>query len=145
MGTEILTLLTLLNLHHFPSSFFSIFSFLFHFILGGARVMPMGCVFSLSTSTFFGWISPLEFMVHSIHSYSRTTRRSACHRATLKKRHVMFLRSRGLVDVNGGAKMDGTDIIRIREGMDARDQCKETLIKKNIEDTKILSEISLTN
>ena len=42
--------------------------------------MPMGCVFSLSTSTFFGWISPLEFMVHSIHSYSRTTRQSACHR-----------------------------------------------------------------
>ena len=41
--------------------------------------MPMGCVFSLSTSTFFGWISPLEFMVHSIHSYSRTTKRSACH------------------------------------------------------------------
>ena len=42
--------------------------------------MPMGCVLSLSTSTFFGWISPLEFMVHSIHSYSRTTKRSACHR-----------------------------------------------------------------
>jgi hypothetical protein len=48
----------------------------------------------------------------------------------------MFLRSRGLVDVNGGAKMDGTDIIRIREGMDARDQCKETLIKKNIEEKR---------
>ncbi len=34
--------------------------------------MPIDCVLYLSTSTFFGRISPLEFMVHSIHLSSRT-------------------------------------------------------------------------
>ena len=61
---------------------FVVFRYLFlpfPFYFRGAGVVPISCVLNLSTSTFFGWISPLEFMVHSIHSCSRTTRRSACH------------------------------------------------------------------
>ena len=86
---------------------FVVFRYLFlpfPFYFRGAGVVPISCVLNLSTSTFFGWISPLEFMVHSIHSCSRTTRRSACH--TRRAQNTSHVASRGFQWQTGCAQLE---------------------------------------
>jgi hypothetical protein len=52
----------------FPVFQYSFFPFPSFF--RGAGVVPAVCVLNLSTSTFPGWIYPLEFVIHFIHPSS---------------------------------------------------------------------------